>query len=316
MHHRARSPARPPITPYATPWVVGATLLVLASASTPSRGFSQEEIGQAEAISTAEAIGRYNRTIEFSKGLGIEALVSDAAEELRRELENLAAPLIYLGDEVPANQHANAVAVFAGGGWNCSGTLIAMNLVITAGHCPNPITRVLFGASVSSGVPVNVIDRYPHPPASSPDYDRPVLLRLERTPPGITPARRATNGEIEKQIFAHVVGFGATNNAGAGSGFKRAANIRIVSYHCNSSQKGIPDAAQYHCEPDREIVAGQPGSADTCKGDSGGPLYIGLPGNAFAIAGITRRGVTAACGSGGVYMRINKYSIWLKQYIP
>ena len=270
--------------------------------------------GQIEAGTMSEAMARFNQTVERTAKLGVQDLFDDVANELRIELAQAAAPSIYLGDEVGATQHTDAVAVFADGGWNCSGTLIARDLVITTGHCRNPIRWVLFGASVGTGERIDVVEVDRHPP--SPGYDRPVLLRLERTPSYATPVRRATNQDIDKRSFAHIVGFGATSSSGSGSGRKRAAMVQIISYYCNSTVKGVTDSDRYHCEPDREIVAGQPGGADTCKGDSGGPLYIAMPGNVFAIAGITRRGVTPACGSGGVYMRINKYSIWLDGHIP
>jgi hypothetical protein len=272
--------------------------------------------GQSDPEDRLEAVARFNQAIKRAESLGFDAASFRAVREIRTELQAFTAPDIYLGRDVSVGEHTDAVAVLAGGRWSCSGTLIARDFVVTAGHCETPVTHVLFGSSVATGERIRVINTFPHPPPAVPSFDRVLLLRLERTPQGATPVRRATNDEIEKRTYVHAVGFGSTNDSGTGAGLKRTASLRILSYHCNGNQKGIPDSTFYPCEQNREIVAGEPGGADTCKGDSGGPLYIGLPGNAFALAGITRRGVTAACGSGGVYMRINKYSIWLKKYIP
>jgi hypothetical protein len=50
---------------------------------------------------------------------------------------------------VPTTDFADCVAVGSESEWCCSGTLVAKNVVITAGHCyPNCVASVFFGKSV------------------------------------------------------------------------------------------------------------------------------------------------------------------------
>jgi serpin B len=61
-----------------------------------------------------------------------------------------------------------------------------------------------------------------------------------------------------------------------------------------------------------EFIAGVSGSPDTCKGDSGGPVYITVGGTMYT-AGITSRpSVGDVCGSGGIYEVLGAFESWLQ----
>jgi secreted trypsin-like serine protease len=72
------------------------------------------------------------------------------------------------------------------------------------------------------------------------------------------------------------------------------------------------------CHLGKEIVAGKPlFNHDTCRGDSGGPLYISISGK-WLLAGVTSRGTDLAqtmCGDGGIYTRVDKYRAWIESEI-
>jgi secreted trypsin-like serine protease len=65
------------------------------------------------------------------------------------------------------------------------------------------------------------------------------------------------------------------------------------------------------------MVAGHQGlQRDTCKGDSGGPLYIHTGNDQYALLGVTSRGVRngfTTCGDGGIYVRLDRCVDWIEQ---
>ena len=68
------------------------------------------------------------------------------------------------GAAVKAGQFPDCVAVGNDAQWGCTGTLIAPNVVVTAGHCADFATRVFFGNDVGkAGTVVRVKKRVRHP---------------------------------------------------------------------------------------------------------------------------------------------------------
>ena len=53
------------------------------------------------------------------------------------------------GTHVPKKDFLDCVAVGNDTEWGCTGTLIAPDVVVSAGHCSNYATRVFFGSDVS-----------------------------------------------------------------------------------------------------------------------------------------------------------------------
>src|SRR5213078_3032674 len=54
--------------------------------------------------------------------------------------------------------------------------------------------------------------------------------------------------------------------------------------------------------------------ADSCFGDSGGPVYVATP-DGPALIGVVSRGLAlpaAPCGNGGVYVRVDKVLSWIQ----
>lgn len=194
----------------------------------------------------------------------------------------------------------------------CTGTLIAPQWVITAKHCKN-VKRVLFGRSVfnlTDAEVIPVIAFYVHP-----ELD----LRLLKLANNASPAPRrlmpvVQTGNVTQPAIATVVGFGTTDSAGLfGYGVKRKTDVPIVSMNCASES----DKRDYGCKQTHEMVAGIRGlQKDTCKGDSGGPLYVKLGNDDYVLLGVTSRATSNAqtmCGDGGVYVRIDLCRTWIKE---
>src|SRR4029453_14849785 len=76
------------------------------------------------------------------------------------------------------------------------------------------------------------------------------------------------------------------------------------------------DANRFGCHAQQNLVAGGFGfgGADSCNGDSGGPVYyMGIDGKLY-LAGLTSRGLPSLpCGGGGCYVRVDFFQAWIKE---
>jgi secreted trypsin-like serine protease len=121
---------------------------------------------------------------------------------------------------------------------------------------------------------------------------------------------------IDKATNARLVGFGSTRLDGLGMlGAKLQTDVPIVSAGCDGKVSGKADSQVYGCHLNREIVAGKPLLLhDSCKGDSGGPLFVKDENGQWLLAGVTSRGTdlaTTMCGDGGLYVRVDGYQKWI-----
>ena len=87
----------------------------------------------------------------------------------------------------------------------------------------------------------------------------------------------------------------------------------ITSLDCSD----LRHPKEFGCISGREIVAGHRGLIlDSCRGDSGGPLYIKNGEGEYYLLGATSRGVrgsSTACGDGGIYGRVDLCLDWIQE---
>ncbi len=221
------------------------------------------------------------------------------------------------GEVVAPREFLDCVAVGNDQQWGCTGTLIAANVVVTAGHCADFATRIFLGGDVSKrGKVVKVAKRVRHPQYNHKGHNDLMVLLLAEPVVGVKPRALAAKSLIDKASDGRVVGFGAIDAAGLiGYGIKRFVDVPIVSNACKGSVDTQQDRYMYGCDKGQELVAGRPlAERDSCKGDSGGPFYVLDAQSQWLLAGATSRATDSAmstCGDGGIYVRIDRYKAWI-----
>ena len=223
------------------------------------------------------------------------------------------------GTPVPPKVFLDCVAVGNDRRFGCTGTLIAPDVVVTAGHCTSFATRVFFGSDVEKAgkiVKVREGASIRHPEYHQNNQNDLMVLLLETRVDNIPCRAIAATNVIDNATDGRVVGFGNTDPRGSmGYGIKRFVDVPIASPSCQGELGGAPDSTAYGCDSGLEFVAGKPLLAkDSCTGDSGGPFYLEDGAGGWVVAGATSRATNAApndCGDGGIYVRLDQYREWI-----
>ena len=245
------------------------------------------------------------------------------------------------GTPVPDGQLRYVANISIAGAFGCSGTLIAPEWVMTAGHCGS-----LTGSVVPTplGMPAGLIDvklASVHADGSGAedhavkqvivdsDYfvtngsgNDVTLLQLDR-PSAAAPVRIAAIGERriwEPGRAATIAGFGLTSQDAAQppDTMQRAvvpirSDADCASAYPDGLGGGSFDASTMLC-------AGYPqGGTDTCQGDSGGPLLAKALDGSPRLVGATSFGDGCAQpGKPGVYARVAEAPIrtFVARFVP
>jgi secreted trypsin-like serine protease len=223
-------------------------------------------------------------------------------------------PTVVGGNQVPAGRWPDAVAVIGDTG-TCTGTLIAPDVVLTAGHCaeisPSEIVANTpdYGQGGTS-IAVASVTAYPSWQTS---FDL-AVLKLVSPVPNVAPRAVGTSctfASLDAGTLVHLVGFGLTDEAGDGTNTAlHEAMAPVVDPDCMDNGEGCRASLR----PGGEFVAGGDGT-DSCFGDSGGPVYLDTP-RGSVLVGAVSRGVSGAgtpCGNGGIYERTDRVIPWIEQ---
>ncbi len=222
------------------------------------------------------------------------------------------APIIG-GTTVPLGRWPDVVAVLSRDA-ECTGTLIAPDVVLTAGHCieTNPsevvVGSVDLGEAGGDVIKVKWSRAYPD---WEHRYDVGVLMleHVARSKPRTIAAACTANARLPVSKTVEVVGFGLTTRTGTGNNTRlHQVSLPIGDPTCTLDPSCAPAIA-----PNGEFTAGGHGG-DSCFGDSGGPAYLQTD-DGPVLVGVVSRGLAlpgAPCGNGGVYVRADKVVSWIQ----
>jgi secreted trypsin-like serine protease len=235
------------------------------------------------------------------------------------------------GSDAAPGEFPSVSEVIIAKGFLCTGTLIAPDTVLTAGHCSS-ITGGL-GVASPAAYPPQAIDVYigsnkpgqgEKVPVSQvvmqPDYLLGAgydisLLKLSRAstkaPTKVVGAAGA--GIWSAGTLEDIVGFGTTEEGGDTPDTLQKAKVPITTdAYCAGAYSDF-DATSMVC-------AGYPqGGTDTCQGDSGGPMFGRDASGALKVVGATSFGEGCARpGKPGVYARVGGDVLreWIRSVAP
>jgi secreted trypsin-like serine protease len=234
------------------------------------------------------------------------------------------------GSDAAAGEYPSVAEITFGQSFLCTGTLIAPNFVLTAGHCgsmtgaavaspaswPAPLIDVRIGSNKpgqGERVPVSQAIVEPNYLLNS-GYDI-TVLKLSRnstkTPTHVVGSSGA--GLWAPSTLEEIVGFGTTSEGGSTPATLQKAKVPITTdAYCAGAYSDF-DATSMVC-------AGYPqGGTDTCQGDSGGPMFGRDAGGALKVVGATSFGEGCARpNKPGVYARVGGDVLreWLRSEAP
>jgi hypothetical protein len=228
------------------------------------------------------------------------------------------------GQQVSRGEWEDTVGiVFYGQYVGCTGTLVAPDLVMTAGHCVGGITDVVIGttdwANDEAEEIIAVQTTYEYPRSQS-SLDAAILVLSEKSTktPRIVAQGCILDDYLYDGVDVTVVGFGGTQSDGGGYNTEKHVGItQVQTYDCTKNDlDGIWTGCNPSEAPGGEIGAGG-NQVDACFGDSGGPLYLPTPEGTYLI-GITSRAYAGVpwnepCLYGGIYVRADAIIDWVEE---
>ncbi|HEY1360479.1 MAG TPA: serine protease [Thermoleophilaceae bacterium] len=233
------------------------------------------------------------------------------------------------GHDASAGEYP-AIAEITFGPFECTGTLIAPNWVLSAGHCGS-VTGAAVGSPVgwpAAAIDVRIGGLHPGEGEAAPvqqvvvnpnylltsGYDISLLqLKSASTKQPVKVAGASERGLWNPAVSETIVGWGATEEGGDLPDTLQEGQVPITTDDYCAGAYSDFDAATMVC-------AGFPqGGVDTCQGDSGGPMFGHTGSGELKVVGATSFGEGCAQpGKPGVYARVADATLreWIRSKVP
>lgn len=199
----------------------------------------------------------------------------------------------------------------------CGGTLLSHNKALTAAHCLiSPTRRYTLrvgGAQTHSGsiFPITAVFRHPNytrGPSNAPLHDMQVVefYNNDRSLGVWAPRLNEDNAAPTAKERVTASGYGRLSEDGSLPGHLRSVRVPVVPFEM--CRQTYPDVVR-----GEHVCAGNE-MFDSCKGDSGGPLWE--RGKDVVLVGVVSFGYgCAAAAAPGVYTRVSKYVRWIREIV-
>lgn len=243
------------------------------------------------------------------------------------------------------SEFPECVAVGRAGHYNASGVILKNGIILTAAHiCPDDpelvpdlawlgrVTKNCADAP-ANGTSIRLSEYLRHPgfkfdgAVGNPLGNDLMLLRIHPDDRSkislhaeIASEAVAENLGFDPNASVRAVGYGHSRinsqNQLEGFGIRRHISLAVGSK--NISGYGLYRTTLGGREVISEFVTGSKIGGDTCKGDSGGPLYVvgGVENGDYLVVGIVSRMTPKAqiiCGDGSICTSVPHYTSWIEE---
>jgi hypothetical protein len=238
------------------------------------------------------------RLVRFVIAVGIAVAVCPLAlgqgepwPILTRRLHTAGEPVPRIVNGLRAGGEYPTVGMLARNGlFQCSGTLIGCRTFLTAGHCVSaPFVPSQYSVFLQHQGFVGVSSIARHPDFAFGVRSDVSVVMLSSPVTAISASKINTVGEPPLGTVGDLAGFGSVGETFGPGTSSYFAGIKRRGAVVTAACTGVPESS--HVCWNFSAPIGPPGAdSNSCKGDSGGPLFADVPGLGVAVVGVTSGG--------------------------